>query len=145
MNRNLTYHDARYILENTADRTGGYDYTANKASGSWSFELGYGRVNAYRAVLAAQSTVGLANNTPKDFTAYVYYDNDGEPYLNVNTDKQATINVALYDVMGRFIDNLYSGTTNKLSNLPVNAQGAGMYLLRVSVNGNSTGIKFVKR
>lgn len=145
MNRNLTYHDARYILENTADRTGGYDYTANKASGSWSFELGYGRVNAYRAVLAAQSTVGLTNNTPKDFTAYVYYDNDGEPYLNVNTDKSATINVALYDVMGRFVDNLYTGNTNKLSNMPLNIQAAGMYLVRVSVNGNSTGIKLIKR
>lgn len=145
MNRNLTYTQARYILENTADRTGGYDYLANKASGSWSFELGYGRVNAYQAVVAAQSTVGLTDNTPKNFTAFVYYDNEGTPYLNVNATKTSAINVALYDVTGRYIDNLYAASATGISNMPVNINVAGMYLLRVTVNGSTYGIKVLKK
>jgi hypothetical protein len=145
MNRNLTYTQARYILENTADRTGGYDYSANKASGSWSFELGYGRVNAYQAVVAAQSTVGLTNSSPKDFTAFVTYDYDGTPYLNVNATQTTAINVALYDITGRHIDNLYSASANGISNMPVNIYASGMYLLRVNVNDSSYGIKVIKK
>ncbi len=145
MNRNLTYTQARYILENTADRTGGYNYSANKASGSWSFELGYGRVNAYQAVVAAQSTVGLTNSSPKDFTAFVTYDYDGTPYLNVDASQTTAINVALYDITGRHIDNLYSASAKGISNMPVNIYASGMYLLRVNVNGSSYGIKVIKK
>lgn len=145
MNPNLTYDQARYILENTADRTGGYNYSATKEAGPWSFELGYGRVNAYRAVLAAQSTVGVNNYTPKDYAAFVYYDNAGNPYLNVDVAKESAINVALYDVTGRHIDNLYTGTSTTISNMPLNINAAGIYLLRVSVNGNTYGIKVVKK
>lgn len=145
MNPNLTYDQARYILENTADRTGGYNYSATKEAGPWSFELGYGRVNAYRAVLAAQSTVGVNNYNPKDYAAFVYYDNAGNPYLNVDVAKESAINVALYDVTGRHIDNLYTGTSTTIRNMPLNINAAGIYLLRVSVNGNTYGIKVVKK
>ncbi|UPT65401.1 MAG: S8 family peptidase [Sphingobacteriales bacterium JAD_PAG50586_3] len=146
MNRNLPYNNARFILENSADRTGGYDYSANKASGSWSFELGYGRVNAYKAVLAAQSTVGITNNGAKEFTAYVYYGADGMPYLNLNADKPSNVTIALYDVMGRFIENVYTGSNvNQLNNMPLTISAAGMYLVRVNVNGSSYGIKVVKK
>jgi subtilisin family serine protease len=146
MNPNLQHWQARFILENTAERVGGYDYSATKSSGSWSFELGYGRVNAYKAIEATQSTVGLTANEPKDFTAFVYYGTDGMPYLNLNANQPSNVTVALYDVMGRFIDNIYtSSNITQLSNLPLNINAAGMYLVRVNVNGSSYGIKVVKK
>jgi subtilisin family serine protease len=145
MNPNLQHWQARFILENTAERVGGYDYSATKSSGSWSFELGYGRVNAFKAVEATQSLVGLTSNEPKDFTAFVNYGTDGTPYLNLNATKPGNVTIALYDIMGRFIDTIYIGSNvNQLSNMPVNINAAGMYLIRVSVNGCNYGIKVIK-
>jgi subtilisin-like proprotein convertase family protein len=56
VNPNLTQLQARSILEGTCDKTGGYTYNQNVAGqphGSWSNDLGHGRVNAARAVAAA--------------------------------------------------------------------------------------------
>ena len=66
VNPNLTYQEARYILESTCDKVGEYDYRSNvvgQPNGSWSFDLGYGRINAYQAVKAAAATLGEENNS----------------------------------------------------------------------------------
>ncbi|MFZ1729096.1 MAG: S8 family serine peptidase [Bacteroidota bacterium] len=60
MNPLLTHAQARVILETTTEKVGGYTYTNNVAgqpNGSWCTNLGYGRVNAYNAVLAAQNSL----------------------------------------------------------------------------------------
>ncbi|MNU73228.1 Thermophilic serine proteinase precursor [compost metagenome] len=53
----LTQTEARQIIESTCDKVGGYSYTANGGypipNGSWSSELGYGRINAEAAVAKA--------------------------------------------------------------------------------------------
>ena len=49
----LTTSQVRSILQGTCDKTGGYIYNSNiqgQPNGSWSNELGYGRVNAASAV-----------------------------------------------------------------------------------------------
>ncbi|GJM08060.1 MAG: hypothetical protein DHS20C11_03360 [Lysobacteraceae bacterium] len=48
----LTNVELRQLLRDTAARTGGYDYNWNKAMPGHSYELGYGRVDAYRALFA---------------------------------------------------------------------------------------------
>ncbi len=55
-NPNLTGAQARAILENTCEKVGGYNYATNSSqpNGTWNFEMGYGRVNARAACLAAQ-------------------------------------------------------------------------------------------
>ncbi|MCP4633090.1 MAG: T9SS type A sorting domain-containing protein, partial [candidate division Zixibacteria bacterium] len=70
-NRDLTNAQARVILRTTCDQVGGYVYSPK------SYELGYGRVNAHRAVLEAMRA-GL--NTSVDIDANM----DGLPddYLN---------------------------------------------------------------
>jgi len=52
VNQSLTYLEVFDILTSTADEVGGYTYT-----NGWSEELGYGRVNACRAVLKAIMSV----------------------------------------------------------------------------------------
>jgi len=55
-NSSLTETQARAIMESTCDKTGGYTYNNNvngQPNGSWSNDLGYGRLNAHAAVLAA--------------------------------------------------------------------------------------------
>lgn len=63
VNPNLTYSQARQILETNTDKVspnGIYTYTANVAgqpNGTWNNQVGYGRVNAEKAVKAARGGV----------------------------------------------------------------------------------------
>ncbi len=51
----LTNVEIRQILHDTADKVGGYDYNYDPTKPGHSFELGYGRINARRAVDAADT------------------------------------------------------------------------------------------
>ncbi|MCB2206201.1 S8 family serine peptidase [bacterium] len=77
----LSHTQARQILETTTEKVGGYTYTANVAgqpNGTWSNELGYGRINAYNAVQAAVSSICVTDTTHPTITApaAVTYPND---------------------------------------------------------------------
>lgn len=55
----LTQAQARLIIESTCDKVGGYTYNsgvANQPNGTWSNDLGYGKVNAYAACQLASPT-----------------------------------------------------------------------------------------
>lgn len=146
VNPNLTYSQARYILENTADRTGGYDYSSNKASGSWSYELGYGRVNALKAVQAAQATVGINKINTADYKAFISYDNNGQAYINVNAEQPSTITVSIYDLTGKMVQSVYNApNTKELINVPLNIQVQGLYMVRLTVGNESSTIKAIIR
>ena len=49
----LIHPGIQYILQNTADKVGGYNY--NYVNPGRSLEMGFGRINAYQAVLSALS------------------------------------------------------------------------------------------
>lgn len=54
INDDLTVQEVRYAIESTAEKVGGYTYTMNSGEQSgltWNSEMGYGRVNAYKALL----------------------------------------------------------------------------------------------
>lgn len=72
----LSYDAVRYLLGTTADRVGGYDYNQTYSGGSWSRELGYGRVNAYKAVLAAEDYTnhgtGIASSAETTMPVQLY-------------------------------------------------------------------------
>jgi hypothetical protein len=55
VNPGLNNAQARQIIESTCDKVGGYSYTANanQPNGTWTNELGHGRVNAFAAVQLA--------------------------------------------------------------------------------------------
>jgi subtilisin family serine protease len=72
VNPALTHQQARDILETTTEKVGGYTYTNNVAgqpNGSWSNELGYGRVNAAYAVKAANISICLTETVPPTIIA----------------------------------------------------------------------------
>lgn len=59
VNPTLSYSQARQILESTCDKVGSYSYNYginNQPNGSWSNDLGYGRINAYAALQMANPT-----------------------------------------------------------------------------------------
>ncbi|KAA3605594.1 MAG: T9SS C-terminal target domain-containing protein [Calditrichaeota bacterium] len=49
----LTSDEVQDVLESTADKPQGYNFQAGFPNGTWNNELGYGRLNAYQAVLQA--------------------------------------------------------------------------------------------
>lgn len=73
MKPSLTGIQARQILENNTDKVT-YAYSANVAgqpNGTWNNEMGYGRVNAYKALLSIAPTIngsGQVCATPSTFT-----------------------------------------------------------------------------
>lgn len=51
VNPNLTREQVFQILENTAQKVGGYDYNYNYTNGTWDEETAYGLVDAHKAVV----------------------------------------------------------------------------------------------
>lgn len=49
----LTSDEVQDVLESTAEKSPGYNFQAGFPNGTWNNELGYGRLNAYQAVLQA--------------------------------------------------------------------------------------------
>ncbi|HEX6429583.1 MAG TPA: S8 family serine peptidase [Niastella sp.] len=86
-NATLTGLQARQLLESTTDKVGGYSYTtvAGKANGTWNNEMGYGRINAYRALLGA---TGIAMTGPESFCSTATYTISNLP---ANTDVTWTV------------------------------------------------------
>ena len=86
VNPSLSPNEVFSILTNTSDKVGGYSYINGKNN-----EFGYGRVNAYEAVLAAktkyiqnhtyQSGSVIVENYPEIIAGYAVTDN--KPYGNV--------------------------------------------------------------
>lgn len=93
VNPQLTAKQVADIIESTAQKVGGYDYTTTEGrpNGTWNFEMGYGLVDAYAAVLAAktkyiqnhtyQSGSVIVENYPEIIAGYAVTDN--KPYGNV--------------------------------------------------------------
>jgi hypothetical protein len=63
VNPTLVETDARKILESTCTKVGGYSYVSNSTqpNGTWSNELGYGRIDANAAVAAAAASVATSS------------------------------------------------------------------------------------
>lgn len=77
VNPSLTFTQARQIIESTCDKVGGYTYNSavsGQPNGTWSTDLGYGRVNALSALQLANPVactsppaVGTASVSPSSF------------------------------------------------------------------------------
>lgn len=61
-NPSLTADSIRAILEMTCDKVGGYPFTEIRSHGSWSPYMGYGRINAGRALRMAR---GIGDTLPR--------------------------------------------------------------------------------
>ncbi|NLN73274.1 MAG: S8 family serine peptidase [Bacteroidales bacterium] len=59
VNRCLSQEDARRVLETSCDKVGAYCYIPGKPHGLWNNQMGYGRINAFKAV---QYAISLQTN-----------------------------------------------------------------------------------
>jgi subtilisin family serine protease/PKD repeat protein len=86
VNPALSQTEVRRIIETTCDKVGGYTYLngiPNQPAGSWSQDLGYGRVNALAACILAEGYCpGFANDAREAYIEQVGVDT----FLNLSNN-----------------------------------------------------------
>lgn len=94
----LDPEDIRSIIAQTCDKVE-YAYDSSFANGTWCRELGYGRVNAYRAVEFA--TIYSSSNALSETTQMSIYPNPATDKVFINYNNNQPLEVSLYDLSGR--------------------------------------------
>ncbi|MFN8300183.1 MAG: S8 family peptidase [Chitinophagales bacterium] len=123
--------DIRAILAQTAEKVGGYAYDSLYANGTWSQELGYGRLNARRAVDFAFYYSGI-NEQETALAVQLYPNPANQSATIVLQETNAVLN--LYDLQGRLLaqQQLQKGSNS----ISIATLATGLYVARVS-NGKA--------
>ncbi len=141
VNNGLSGVQARYVLESTCDTVGGYSYNVNNQSGRWSQELGYGRVNAYRAVQAAMAFVGIdKENVSDNINFYTYSDESGKNYIHYVLESRKTVLIEVHDILGRKVQTIADEFQDKgvyNTNISTSVKYPGIYFVKLIVEGRS--------
>ena len=125
---------ARKVLAGGAEKVGGYSYSTWKENGSWSEELGYGRVNAYNSVV--QGATSIKENESGIQLLLETYSNRHEVKLTDNS----SVNYSLVDMNGRLIQ---SGTGSNTISIPHAGLSTGIYALRLENEKTQDVIKLI--
>ena len=132
----LSVEQVRDIIHETATND---NFTAQAGVN----RFGYGKINAYQAVLKALNTVSVEDYTETPVTQYTIFPNptDGRCYVTVNSDA-IQIQYALYDLTGRIIakDQMLPG----VNQLDMQALPSGYYILRLNDGQQIVSKKIVK-
>lgn len=128
----LTRQEVTDLIESTAQKVGSYSYTSQsgRLNGTWNYQMGYGLVDAYAAVLAAKNRLpyigGLGvlcsaaiygiNNMPSTATVVWSYETDIQqvgsyPIITISDTLSQTITVqrGKYRMLPSILWHLYSG------------------------------------
>ena len=125
---------ARKALALTAEKVGGYDYSTWKESGNWSYEMGYGRVNAVQAVTYGASSVDDSENEFKTVIE-THFDRH-----QLRFTENAERTWRLFDMHGRILD---SGIAIDDITIQHSGLAKGLYGLQVETEGKLQSFKFV--
>ncbi len=128
--------DAKYLLASTADKVGGYNYDQNKYAGTWSRELGFGRVNAYNAVIAALTYTGIKSGKGENhFKIYPNPVVSRHFVMEFALPENSGCAISILDISGRIISfqelNLSSTGLQKME--MSSPSQAGIYLVEMQV------------
>lgn len=144
----LSLEEAHDILEGTCDKVGGYTYQSGYPSGTWSAEMGYGRINAFAAL---QSAVLVAQpEALTDQLNLLLYPNPASKQTTLscffrNSDH---LEVILSDIKGAISLKLISekvpqGSYSKTIDLGALYLPNGIYTLNVKSNHKQSHLKLL--
>lgn len=148
VNPDLDYDAVRWLISNSADKVGGYNYSQYKFAGAWSNEMGYGRVNAYQAVLAALNYNGshpdlttVFEIAPKESLFSVMpnpYSGD-ELILSFNNVLGENITAKVMSAQGQVLEQHSLGNITGPFKLEHNTRlPQGMYIIQLTIGGQTS-------
>lgn len=149
-NPNLTGRQARFVLESTCEKVGGYTYTASRPNGTWSPELGYGRVNAFNAVQAAQNfTHATELATAAAPAVHIHWSaSDNALAYTALLHQPDGLYIELIDLQGRALgtwDHRKEKRDHYTLQLSLGGKGLsqGSYLVRTSSSSGYSSVRFM--
>jgi len=135
----LKSEDVRHVMATTCDKVGDYAYDSSRLSGSWCNELGYGRLNAYRAVQFAQTYTQLSEIDIIVPILQLYPNPTREQVLIQCSLSNATIN--LFNLSGQLLKT--TQLVNQRASLLLTDLPKGIYWLQLSNSEQSLTKKLV--
>lgn len=144
----LQVEDVRFIMGMSADKVGGYDYSTQKFAGAWSEELGYGRLNAHRALLMLEGyNVGIRENEksnvvtifPNPLTQNIF-----QITLSNTSEKINAITVISSEGKTIYSQQYKQHTSAVEVTLPENIS-AGIYFLSIQTESNNYYKKIISQ
>jgi len=135
--------NAMQILNITAIQDNFTGVITNPGSNDW----GYGKVNAYRALLMTLQTVGIYH---QDMSLdFVLYPNPGNGLYSVlyNSTASETLHMQVYDVMGREVLHNQWAIKNgeNRQSIDLSSAPAGIYFAKIAGEKGSGTVKIIKQ
>lgn len=129
VNPNLRAADVKAIINQTANKVGGYAYDSIATNGRWNVEMGYGRVNAYNACKLAQTfeptvSIRTQNERKPQFKLFPNPSNGKVTLINM-ASTEGVVNI--YNAFGKLV---LSKKMNANQHLPLNLL-AGVYIVKL--------------
>ncbi len=144
VNKNMSLEMARSIISSTCDKVGGYAYDSTAAFGSWCPQLGYGRINAYKAVYKALHSLGIDEKIQKqDLAYYIYINANHEKILTLKNAINENGLLEIYDVTGKLLFQRTISTLQKQVNLSKFNLNEAVYLGKISTSSTVFSFKFM--
>jgi hypothetical protein len=135
--------DVRFIMGSSADKVGGYDYSTLKLAGAWSQELGYGRVNAYKALQFAQTysgNLGIGRQTTDDRQQINMYPNPVSNQLRITSSELRIDKVELVDVTGK-LKVEKTNSNDEIFTLDISDFSQGIYFCHIHLSNGQLAVK----
>lgn len=135
----LQAEDIRNILSQSCDKTGGYAYDSVFYNGTWCPELGYGRLNAHKALLSAFNYSSVADNPGENDSPTTISPNPANGYTELFTTQKSDI--AIINLAGEIVSS--TTTEGEKTRLNTNQLPAGVYIISLKNQQTLKTLKLV--
>ncbi len=125
----LHAEDIRNILAQSCDKVGGYNYDSLYFNGTWCPEMGYGRLNAYKALQNSFNYSSLNEMTTEPFVHI--FPNPAQSSIQVIAPPMQFVEIKISDVSGRVL--LIEKAEKERIDLDITGLPNGMYTVQLNV------------
>ena len=142
VNEDLSSNDVRHILSFTSDKITGNSYDSINDSGTWNYEVGHGRINAFEAVkMAANYQPQYTSIQLNDEQIITVYPNPSKGLFQLNSNDKIN-GYSLFNNLGQLILRKENIAQNSIC-FHIKQQ-KGMYFLSVKTDSGVFIKKIIK-
>ncbi|MEM7105308.1 MAG: S8/S53 family peptidase [Bacteroidota bacterium] len=132
----LTLSESREILSRSCEKVGGYAYDSLAVYGSWTPELGYGRINAYQALLEAGADPVSIDEPLSENGLAIFPNPASEKVLLRWHGIQEIKQVRIYNAVGAVVHSANFSTELNISHL-----SNGIWVIEAELDDGSSVVK----